>query len=204
MTQKNKEAGLKYWKNRRKGKIIKCKLCKKELYVSPYYINKKSYCSNKCKWKQMKEIRRTDKLKKQISDTMKRKGIKPKQIPWTNERRKKLSDSLKGRDIWNSGMKVRKGKYKYLTKNGVKKPISHWIWFDKFGYFPKKEFIIHHKNFDESDNKIENLQLVTRSEHLSIHNKINKLTQSKGKKRGEIIYKEFIFSKIKSNGGKNE
>ncbi len=34
---------------KKKGKYIKCKICKKEFYVYPYAFSVRQYCSNKCK-----------------------------------------------------------------------------------------------------------------------------------------------------------
>jgi len=43
------------------------------------------------------------------------------------------------------------------------------IWEDVFGPIPEG-YIVHHKNNDPSDNKLENLELLNRSEHMALHN----------------------------------
>ena len=115
--------------------------------------------------------------------------------PRTSEHRSNIGKSNLGRDVWNNNSVVRTGKYRYITRNGLKKPESHWAWFDRYGYFPKKNQVIHHKNFDEGDNEIGNLELMTRSEHLSLHNKLT--LKTKEKNRVKVNYREF-----KSEGNK--
>lgn len=43
-----------------------------------------------------------------------------------------------------------------------------WVWIKTHGIIPKG-YHIHHKNEDKSDNRIENLELIERSRHLSHH-----------------------------------
>jgi hypothetical protein len=149
-------------------------------------------------YKRTKEMKtgkyiRSLETRKKISNTLKIKIANGEIIPaWTGrkhteEQKQKMSKALKGKRAWNRDTKVRKGEYKFITRNKIKKPESHWIWFDNYGYFPKKNQIMHHKDFNESNNKIENLQLMSRSEHISMHNKLN---ISPGTKRGEIKMEE--------------
>ena len=124
----------------------------------------------------------SEKAKKKLSIFWKGK----KKGPCKESHKKNLSSSLKGRKVWNENSSVRKGEYKYITRNKIKKIESHWAWFDNYGVFPKKGKIVHHKNFDVTDNRICNLQIMTRSEHIKLHNEL-----TKGEKRGSIHYEEF-------------
>jgi hypothetical protein len=42
------------------------------------------------------------------------------------------------------------------------------VWFDNFGAIPNGS-VIHHKNGDKHDNRIENLECLTRSQHMKEH-----------------------------------
>lgn len=37
----------------------------------------------------------------------------------------------------------------------------------------KEDYVVHHKNFDKTDNRVENLQVMTKREHQSLHAKLN-------------------------------
>jgi hypothetical protein len=50
------------------------------------------------------------------------------------------------------------------------------------GRYLEDNEVVHHKNFDRSDNRIENLQVMTKSEHMSYHS-----TLRHRKKRGDDL-----------------
>lgn len=57
----------------------------------------------------------------------------------------------------------------YWISTSKKKIRAHvWVWQNHFGKVPKG-YHIHHKNEDKSDNQIENLSLISASEHTSMH-----------------------------------
>jgi hypothetical protein len=67
------------------------------------------------------------------------------------------------------GSKDKKGYVKFATCEGSRKTIKHWlahrwIWTHFNGPIPKG-YEVDHINFNPSDNRIENLQLLTRYEH---------------------------------------
>lgn len=57
---------------------------------------------------------------------------------------------------------------------------SRYIWEQHNGKIPKGMFI-HHINGNSKDNRIENLQRVTRKEHGAIHSAINRLRKENNK-----------------------
>lgn len=119
----------------------------------------------------MKKQMSNKKIRKKISDSLK--GHECYKNP---ERGKNISKALKkaykeGRKKQYCGSVV---KGKNLTKryNGKQTYVSHIVWFEHYGCLPKKNEVVHHINFDESNNEISNLQLMTKAEHTILHTKI--------------------------------
>jgi hypothetical protein len=81
------------------------------------------------------------------------------------------------------------------------------LWEEVNGTIPKG-MIVHHKDGDPRNTVIENLELLTRSEHAKIHGQFKKLNEaSKGKTLEEILGKEKADASkakrsISSSGGK--
>ena len=74
----------------------------------------------------------------------------------------------KGQTPWN---KRKNSKYERCERISVEGKIVYLhrhIWEEKFGEIPKG-FIIHHKDGNTKNNLIENLQIMTQSEHLKLH-----------------------------------
>lgn len=77
----------------RKGKIVKCAQCKKETWTRPSWLGSRKYCSQKCYreaqpvWNKGKTL--TEENKKRISETCKRKGIRPPDVQSVRENRRR-------------------------------------------------------------------------------------------------------------------
>ena len=69
---------------------------------------------------------------------------------------------------WNKGLTPRKGKYKSMNYQ------SHKVWTSQKENLPfvPKGMVIHHLNLNSMDNRAENLLMLEKKMHHSIHNKI--------------------------------
>lgn len=83
-----------------------------------------------------------------------------------------LSEETKrkiGKAHWRGGSYLDKNGYRLIMVDG-KYEFEHRVVAAKFLGRPlKSEEIIHHVNHDRLDNRVENLSIVTRSEHMLIH-----------------------------------
>jgi len=70
--------------------------------------------------------------------------------------------------VWNKGLTPRKGKYKSMNYQ------SHKVWASQKENLPfvPKGMVIHHLNLNPTDNRAENLLMLERKMHHSIHNKM--------------------------------
>jgi len=63
-------------------------------------------------------------------------------------------------------------RYNKIRYNGFIMDEHRAIWIMHYGDIPKNH-LIHHKNGNPKDNRIENLQLMTFVQHMNLHKKLN-------------------------------
>ena len=112
-----------------------------------------------------------DETKKKISDSLK--GHDCYRNP---ERGKNISNALKnayknGTKTQYSG-KVSTGKRVRMMYKGKRISKSNYIFAMATGHWVTKNEVIHHKDFNQSNDSFNKLQLMTRSEHIKLHTAI--------------------------------
>lgn len=64
-------------------------------------------------------------------------------------------------------------KYTFTYKNGKNMLKHRWLMEQKLGRKLLRKEVVHHKNHDRSDNRLENLELMSATKHAKLHRKYN-------------------------------
>lgn len=163
-------------------KDIECPVCHK--LFSPRE-SKRKYCSPECYY-EMKRIRKD-------------------RVVWTKAMREKMSKRYKGKgnpmfgkQCWNKGKKrpeisgkkhwnwkggyINKDGYKYICHEGKEISEQRYIVEKHLGRKLSDNEVTHHKNKDVLDNRIENLEVMSRGKHVDHHRE----DLNKGKRRKKL------------------
>ena len=171
-------------KKRRKGIYKKCLVCNKEFYCSPK--EKTKYCSFDCfkstpkpwmknrkPWNKNKHIKLNNAL-----DIWRKNGGKP----WNKNKKYALGEKhwhwKGGRVLTTDGYwEVYSPEHPY--RNRFNKVREHRLIMEKkLGRYLESWEVVHHKNRDRQDNRLENLELLSEHEHCLLH-KVEKWTKKR-------------------------
>jgi len=173
----------------RKGKYLSCEECGNTKYIPLHRLKTFHYCSHKCSSKHSQ--------KKRIYTSLK------------EETKKKISSTLTGRYIgenaprWKGGRTRHKDGYIYISSPNHPYRDHHGYVFEHRLVMEKEinrhlmpEEHIHHLNGIKDDNRIENLKIVTNSEHLKLHWKESDENNFKNAKETQFKKGQIPWNKI--------
>lgn len=157
-----------------------CLICGRVVIVNPSRAKKFKVCSNLC-WGKL--------FSRRMAGNKYRVGKKPAfsfalgHTPW-NKNKKGIhlspgSEFRKGQKAVNhlsvGTLVIRAGKggtkrrFIKIAEPNRWQEYAKWVWIHKGGRSISRGLLVHHVNGNALDDRFENLQLVTRSEHLKIH-----------------------------------
>lgn len=154
-----------------------CQYCKKEYTVKPYRQLTSKCCSRRCLW----YITRPDKLPQ--TQTFKKGDIPHnknkiqlnclhcKRVFEKSPSRKDVAKFC-SKQCMNEALKENgnaKQKYIRITVNGKRQLQHRYIMEQHLGRELHKNEVVHHINENKHDNRLDNLQLLSRSDHAKLH-----------------------------------
>lgn len=157
----------------------KCEICGKMFHRKPSAIkkNKHQYCSYACHYKAKEQYMSGEKNHQY--------GLKgDKNSSWKSDRKLSRYGYIQVRalehpfrDYADMVFEHRLVAEKYLLndKNSVLVNGKRYL---------KKDYDVHHKNFDRTDNRVENLMVLTQKEHRALHSRLN---PNKRNKKGQFV-----------------
>lgn len=166
-----------------------CEVCGKRFHRKPSQIKKmkKHYCSYECHY--------IDKKRYMSGELNHQYGLKgSKNASWQSDRYESRYGYIQVRCL-NHPFRDKAGfvfehrlvaeKYLLTDENSVEIDGRKYL---------KPEYVVHHKNFDRTDNRPENLQVLTKEQHQALHAKLNPRARNE---LGQFVADEAETIKVK-------
>lgn len=169
------------------GEIVSCVTCKKGIYRKRSEISKNNYCSVQCRRIHDEDFnclycglkqRRRRYLQKYCNSSHQvlyeyKIGLRDKK-KITSKANEEARRKGKLKFETNPSVFVSKRGYRmiYIPQRGYVKE-HHYIWENNYGQV-LNGYVIHHINHNKLDNRIENLQMLTKSAHHKLHDRLRK------------------------------
>ena len=149
-------------------KII-CATCDKEFQPIE---STRIYCGRDCYY-QMKRLRKdrviwTDEMRERLSKRYTGSGNPSFGTKAWSNGKKRPEITAEKHPLWRGGKYIINGYY-HLSNEGNEIAEHRFVMEQHLGRKLESTEIVHHINYDKLDNRIENLQIVSRSEHPKIH-----------------------------------
>ena len=160
----------------------KCEICGKEYHLKPYRIKRAQhlYCSIECRAEAQKQLMR---------------GSGNHQFGLRGDKN----------STWKGGTMISNYGYRYVQQIGhpfarkrMQYVFEHRLVAEKYlltdensveidgKRYLSPEYVVHHKNGNRLDNRVENLEVMTKQEHQSLHN-IERLNQCERDEKGRFV-----------------
>lgn len=145
-----------------------CATCGRKFHDKPSHLVtvKNHYCSKECH-----KIGKKEYMKGELNHQYGLKGNK--NATWKSDRKisnfgyvlvRCLDHPFSNKNNWVCEHRLIAEKYLLTEENSIMVNGKRYL---------SKEYDVHHINFDRSDNRIENLMVLTKKEHRTLHNKLN-------------------------------
>lgn len=164
-------------------KTKKCFRCN-QVFTKPQsnsliYWNKRKFCSRKCAWDAQLGVKHTEEHKRKIRESCKgliTSGSFRRQMPIGQKCSFCDKPAKYAKPKPSCAMHYKRYWYTYKRPSiGGKKVLYHRYVMEQFiGRKLKPDEIVHHKNGNRTDNRIENLEMMQTVDHLKMHARLRK------------------------------
>jgi len=139
--------------------------------------------SRKAIWYQLNKLGLTRGLSDALKVSVKvGQHLKGKKRTFTTEHRTNMSKAARNRPA--KGYRLKAGYYVVTAGPNMGRPLHRVMVEEHYGIKLKHDQVIHHKNGIKTDNRINNLEIMTNAEHIALHASEREIVRGE---RGQIL-----------------